>query len=84
VEHLSRPGEVLQQLWQCLRGGGYLGVMTKLVKDLEAFTNWHYKNDATHVSFFSARTWHWWAQRHSAQLEIIGKDVILLGKPGGV
>jgi SAM-dependent methyltransferase len=80
VEHLGRPGDVLQQLWRCLRGGGYLGVMTKLVTGREAFRAWHYKNDATHVSFFSEQTWQWWAARQSAGLEIIGADVILLRK----
>ncbi len=84
VEHLSRPGETLRQLWRRLRPGGYLGVMTKLVKDAQAFANWHYKNDATHVGFFSTQTWQWWAAQHAARLEFIGADVILLQKqPGG-
>jgi len=80
VEHLSQPALVLQKLWQCLLPGGYLGVMTKLVTDRQAFANWHYKNDATHVSFFSRQSWQWWATQHAAGLEFIGADVILLQK----
>lgn len=80
VEHLSRPGEVLQQLWGCLRPGGFLGLMTKLVTGAQDFGSWHYKNDATHVSFFSRQTWQWWATQQGAQLEILGADVILLQK----
>ena len=64
-----------------LRPGGCLGVMTKLVRDREAFAHWHYKNDPTHVCFFSEQTWRWWAGRHDTHAEILGSDVILLGKP---
>lgn len=78
VEHLHRPGPELERLWALLPSDGWLGIMTKLVRDPAAFTRWHYKNDPTHVYFFSADTWRWWARQHSARLEIIGADVILL------
>ncbi len=81
VEHLHHPGAVLQRLWTLLRPGGCLGVMTKLVLDRAAFSRWHYKNDPTHVCFFSESTWRWWAERRGAGLEIIGADVVLLAKP---
>ncbi|GAB3273879.1 class I SAM-dependent methyltransferase [Parahaliea aestuarii] len=81
VEHLHRPGAELDRLWQCLRPGGWLGVMTKLVRDREAFAGWHYKNDRTHVCFFSEATWEWWAKGRGAALEIVAADVILLFKP---
>ena len=80
VEHLHRPGEVLTQLWSLLCPGGWLGVMTKLVLDADAFSRWHYKNDPTHVCFFSEATWRWWAAEHGAALERLGADVILLQK----
>lgn len=78
VEHLHRPGPELARLWALLVPGGWLGVMTKLVRDEAAFRNWHYKNDPTHVCFFSELTWRWWAREQGASLEIIGADVILL------
>jgi 2-polyprenyl-3-methyl-5-hydroxy-6-metoxy-1,4-benzoquinol methylase len=78
VEHLHQPGRELACLWSRLKGDGWLGIMTKLVRDREAFARWHYKNDPTHVCFFSERTWRWWADRHGAGLEIIGADVILV------
>ena len=59
VEHLHRPGAELQTLWSRLRPGGILGLMTKLVRDRDAFAKWHYKNDPTHVCFFSVETWNW-------------------------
>jgi SAM-dependent methyltransferase len=79
VEHLHRPGRELARLWALLDPGGWLGVMTKLVRSPGAFAAWHYKNDPTHVCFFSEETWQWWARKRGACLEIIGADVILLG-----
>lgn len=78
VEHLHRPGEELERLWALLRPGGWLAIMTKLVIDAQAFANWHYKNDLTHVSFFSSDTWHWWGDCQQSPPEFIGDDVILL------
>lgn len=80
VEHLHRPGEELDRLWSRLRPGGWLGIMTKLVRDRQAFGSWHYKNDPTHVCFFSRATWHWWAEQNNAGLVFEGADVILLQK----
>lgn len=80
VEHLHRPGEQLAKLWRLLSPKGHLGVMTKLVKDQAAFASWHYKNDMTHVCFFSETTWQWWAAQNEAELIFIGSDVMLFNK----
>jgi hypothetical protein len=82
VEHLQRPGQELALLWRLLRPGGYLGLMTRLVRDAGAFAGWHYKNDVTHLCFFSTATWQWWSASVGASLEILGDDVILLRKSG--
>lgn len=78
VEHLSQPGMELDRLWCQLNPGGYLAIMTKLVRDRDAFTTWHYKNDPTHIAFFSTRTWQWWAADKGALMEQVGADVVLL------
>ncbi len=80
VEHLHQPGAVLTQLWSLLDSGGTLGIMTKLVLDNAAFESWHYKNDPTHVCFFSRPTFGWLARQLNAEVEFIGSDVILLRK----
>ena len=80
VEHLHRPGAELDRLWSLLAPGGWLGIMTKLVRDQSAFASWHYKNDPTHVCFFSEQSWQWWARRCGASLELIGADVMLLAR----
>ncbi|TVP87614.1 MAG: class I SAM-dependent methyltransferase [Pseudomonadaceae bacterium] len=81
VEHLAQPQQELQRLWHCLKPGGWLGIMTKRVTDLTAFNNWHYKNDPTHISFFSEQSFVWLAEQWQAELEFIGADVVLLQKP---
>jgi hypothetical protein len=81
AEHLSAPRLELDQLWGLLRPGGWLGIMTKLVIDEPAFAGWHYKNDPTHISFFSRETFKHLAQHWSTEVEFIGDDVILLQKP---
>ncbi|WP_455220220.1 class I SAM-dependent methyltransferase [Kaarinaea lacus] len=83
VEHLHHPRRELDRLWTILKPGGYLGIMTKLVIDRDAFANWHYKNDLTHVCFFSTDTFHWLSALWNAKVEFVGSDVILLQKPGG-
>ncbi len=80
VEHLHFPGRELQFLWQLLAVEGWLGIMTKLVIDRQAFAHWHYKNDPTHVAFFSRETFVYLARKLNAHLEFAAPDVILLQK----
>jgi hypothetical protein len=81
VEHLARPGFELNRLWSSIKPGGWLAIMTKRVIDQQAFTRWHYKNDPTHICFFSEATFAWLADRWGAELQLTGADVALLRKP---
>ena len=81
VEHLAAPGETLQQLWDMLARGGTLALMTKLVINKDRFQSWHYKDDPTHIAFFSTITFTWLADKRGAKLEFIENDVIFLTKP---
>jgi hypothetical protein len=80
VEHLSQPGQVLESLWSSIRPGGYLGLMTKLVVSKEAFSHWHYKNDQTHICFFSRQTFNYCCQVWGVEAEYPANDVILIRK----
>lgn len=80
VEHLHYPRQELDRLWSCLKPKGSLGIMTKRVIDREAFSRWHYKNDPTHVCFFSIDTFRWLADHWSAILTVPQKDVVLFIK----
>lgn len=85
AEHLAQPGAVLDELWDRIVPGGWLGIMTKRVIDQNAFRIWHYITDPTHVSYFSEPTFQWMAARWTAQgtsaaLVIAGDDVVLFEK----
>ncbi len=80
VEHLHDPAAELARLWSILKPGGWLGIMTKLALDEAAFSRWHYKNDLTHVCFFSTQTMGWLADHWQADLQQVGSDVFLFQK----
>ena len=87
IEHLAEPGRDLPRLWAALTPGGWLGIMTKRIRDLEAFKTWHYIMDPTHIAFYSDATFQWLAGHLSvpdrpAELVIAGADVVLMGKGG--
>ncbi|WP_020414816.1 class I SAM-dependent methyltransferase [Microbulbifer variabilis] len=82
VEHLVSPGDELTCLWQRLRDGGVMALMTKLVISPERFASWHYIRDPTHISFFSVQTFQWLAKKLKAELQFADSDVIFLRKSG--
>ncbi|MDA9557905.1 class I SAM-dependent methyltransferase [Vibrio sp.] len=81
IEHLYTPNVIWNQWLSLVKPKGWIGLMTKMVIDKEAFSRWHYKNDPTHVIFFSRKTFEFLAQRDGLIVEFVGKDVILFRKP---
>lgn len=82
IEHVYDAAATWRQLFAALLPGGWLGLMTKRLRDRAAFCQWHYKNDPTHVRFYSDATLGWVAQQFGAQLELLAPDVALFRKPG--
>ncbi len=80
LEHLHYPGRELHRLWALLKPKGNLGIMTKLVPDRESFCDWHYKNDPTHVCFYSRTTFEWLAARWDSILTFLDYDVMIFEK----
>jgi 2-polyprenyl-3-methyl-5-hydroxy-6-metoxy-1,4-benzoquinol methylase len=80
VEHLQQPHLILEQLWQMLKHNGTLAIMTKMVIDKDAFSRWHYKNDDTHIIFFSQTTFNWLAKKWNAKAHFYGNDIVILKK----
>lgn len=80
-EHLHHPGKEIDRLWNCLKPGGYLGIMTKMAKDdKEFFADWHYKKDLTHVTFFTKDTFLWLVDHLNASVDFPADRVIILQK----
>ena len=77
IEHVRIPDKVFDKLFEMLSDNGTLGLMTKMVLSKEAFQNWHYKNDPTHIRFYSRKTFDLVAEKYSRKAQFIGNDVIL-------
>lgn len=80
VEHLAQPQVVLRYLWSHLQAQGLFGVMTKVVTSQQAFSRWHYKNDPTHIVFFSVESFAWLARFWRAECVQVAADVFILKK----
>ncbi len=80
VEHLRRPGHIFAILFAMLRKGGWLGIMTKMVLNREAFSHWHYIRDLTHICFFSRDTFEYLSDRFGARIHFVGDDTVLFEK----
>ena len=78
VEHFNRPVESFRLLCSLLNTNSILGIKTTLFKDELEFKSWYYKNDDTHVSFYSEATINWIAKNFGLKvLEIEDRLVIL-------
>ena len=77
IEHLYDPMSVLDKLWSLLKEEGILVLLTQPYPEHDEFDTWYYKNDPTHVCFFSHETMQWLEKKWDADLEIIGKDVFV-------
>jgi hypothetical protein len=80
AEHLREPHQVWAALFAMLKPNGWLGIMTKLVRDRNAFRSWHYIRDKTHICFYSQDTFLYLAERFIAEVHFPANDVILLNK----
>ena len=78
IEHFVNPAQEWLLWLSLLKPDGILAIMTKRYTSAEAFANWHYKNDPTHVSFFSEQTFAYLARRYGFVLQVVDKDVVLL------
>jgi hypothetical protein len=81
-EHLREPGIEIQRLMGLLHTDGWLGVMTKRVRDVGSFSTWHYILDPTHVAFYSEATFEWMAMNWNLSVEFPGSDTVLFQKRG--
>ena len=55
-EHFYRPAMDIERIHALLKPGGLLGIMTERWTTLEAFADWYYTRDPTHVSFYHANS----------------------------
>lgn len=80
IEHFHTPSREWNYFISMLMPGSVLVIMTKRVIDKTAFASWHYKNDKTHVSFFSEATFRFLGERDGFTVQFPSNDVVLLKK----
>ncbi len=80
IEHVHEPYQTFPVLVDLLKPGAVLVIMTKRVIGEEAFGQWHYKNDQTHVCFYSEQTFQWLADHYHLDCEFETNDVVVLRK----
>lgn len=56
IEHFYNPFKEFEMLKKLLKPNGKLICMTLLYREEIKFENWYYKNDPTHVFFYSEKT----------------------------
>jgi hypothetical protein len=59
IEHLHQPLQEFKLLKRILKETGVLYCMTDLLPEKEAFKTWYYKNDFTHVIFYTPQSLEW-------------------------
>lgn len=69
VEHFFQPRLELERLRGLVRPGGWLAVMTEILRDDIVFETWRYARDPTHVCFYRDRTMDWIAAEHGWSLD---------------
>ncbi len=80
VEHLPNPLKDLEALVKILQKGGILAIMTEIVFPQLDFRNWYYKNDPSHVCFYSEKTFVYLANLLGLEIVTISERVVILRK----
>lgn len=78
LEHMFRPMIELKLLRSIVNEKGVVGLMTEFVPAKEKFSSWYYKNDPTHVSFYSKKTFEWIAAQLDCEVQFEGNSVAIL------
>jgi len=77
MEHFQNPRKEFERFLRLVKPGGWIGIMTQLRDEAPSFEKWFYKDDATHVCFFSKQSFQWLEKRYGPQLEFHPGGVII-------
>ncbi len=83
VEHFHDPRASWTQLLGLLKSTGKLFVMTQVsdrYQQPEAFVNWHYIREKSHVAFYHTETMKWIAQWQGIEVSHLARNVYLFEK----
>jgi len=80
MEHFRNPRAEFERLLSLVKPGGWIGIMTQLRDDAPEFSTWFYKDDATHLCFFSQRTFQWLEKTYTLRADFHPESVVLFQK----
>jgi len=80
VEHLKQPMIELNRLMDLLKSNGVLAIMTQILTPQIDFNQWYYKNDPSHIGFFSEKALNFLAGNWQAELNVISERVVVFKK----
>ena len=80
MEHFYEPKREFSELAQRLNAGGKLYCKTSIYSEEIDFNNWYYKNDRTHVFFYTAKSLEWIKNNLGFSTLKINPKVIIFGK----
>lgn len=80
-EHFQNPLEEMDSIIKLLKPQAYLSIMTSFAYPYEEFKAWRYKDDATHIAFYSIATFQRLAELFSMSIIYSNnKNIIVLRK----
>ncbi len=77
VEHLNYPLIEFKKMFAMLKEKGVLAVMTRVFYDSMDFKTWFYKNDRTHIGFYSIATFDWLAKNLGVTYSQVESDIFI-------
>ena len=80
VEHLRQPLIELSRLMVLLKNNGVLAIMTQILTPQIDFDKWYYKNDPSHIGFFSEKALNYLAKKWQSELYVISERVVIIKK----
>jgi len=79
IEHISDVQETMKLFSEHLNSGGYLALMTQFHPNTtEAYLNWWYRRDPTHISFFRPQSLQILAKQHGLHYRYDDNKKIIL------
>ncbi len=80
AEHFYNPNEEFQKLYGLLKSNGILGVRTGILTPEINFKSWFYKEDDTHVVFYTPKSINWICEKFKFENIYQAPNVFILKK----
>ena len=80
IEHFYNPAKEFKLLKNLLDKNGKLYLMTDIYDESIDFSKWYYKNDLTHVFFYTKETFKWIKKEFEFKDLIIEKRLVIFSK----